>query len=63
MQPDTIIEVMSKETGIDKNILILVTSETWPMLYKLNAYIPIRLIEIFEDRVMMACTKKQIGWN
>lgn len=53
---------MSAETGIDRNQLIIVAADNWPTLIKINAYIPIRMIERFENQLMMEIVKRQIGW-
>lgn len=62
MQTDTILTIMSTETGIDRNQLIMVATDKWPTLIKINAYIPIRMIERFENQLMMEIVKRQIGW-
>lgn len=63
MQTDTIITIMSKETGIDRNQLLITAVDKWPTLIKINAYIPIRMIQHFEDQLMMEIVKRQIGWS
>lgn len=63
MQADTILTIMSAETGIDRNQLLITAVDKWPTLIKINAYIPIRMIQHFEDMLMMEIVKRQIGWS
>ena len=63
MQTDSILTIMSKETGIDRNQLLITAVDKWPTLIKINAYIPIRMIQHFEDQLMMEIVKRQIGWS
>jgi hypothetical protein len=62
MQTDTILTILSNETGIDRNKLLITAAEKWPTLIRINAYLPIRMIQHFQDMVMMEVVKREIGW-
>jgi len=63
MQTDAILDIMSTETGISRNQLIMVASDLWPTMCAINAYLPIRMIESFERMLMIEIVKREIGWS